>query len=117
MFRNENGFTLIEMIGVMALIGIIMAIGVVKHYQVIERTELTSAKLIASDLTNLEKRAWLDVKVKHGYWTDDLEVFEILQGNLEDDLTIDGGSLKGYKYIRHPSTKDTPGYWEVGGAL
>ena len=115
MLRNEKGFTLIEMIGVLLIMSIVFGIAITKHMNSSESAKLVAIKIIVSELTNLEKRAWLNQKMDG--WSEDQIVFENLQDQLEDGLNINGGTLKGYELIRHPSNEKAPGYWELGGAI
>jgi len=116
---TERGFTLIELIAVMAIIGIMMAVGATLVIGNIQKSaEMSVIKTVICQLDDKELESWTNLKLD-GTWTSDEEVYQNLK---LDDFTWkyrdqDSGRIvvreKIFSLTRIHSTTQTPGRWEV----
>jgi prepilin-type N-terminal cleavage/methylation domain-containing protein len=79
MLRNQKGFTLVEIIAVLAIMGVILSIGV---YKVIGGTSIKAEESVLISviisLNEKELEAWTNLKLDAG-WTSDEEVYNNLK--------------------------------------
>ena len=101
MLRNEHGFTLIEVIGVLVILSIVVAVGITVAIRNTETVERRTIEISISTLNEMEHQAWLNVKLDG--WQSDDDVLKQIEPHLKNTNN----------FKRIPSTIDQPGRWEV----
>ena len=120
--RNQNGFTLIELISVMVIMGVMGSVAV-KKVDFLTDTASTKALVIAvKELNVRESLVWSNMKISNDGYTTDEDVFAALDKNLGAKIkwnpgpTIDGGTLHCESQTivlnRIPSTTSSAGKWQ-----
>jgi prepilin-type N-terminal cleavage/methylation domain-containing protein len=119
MLRNQKGFTLVEIIAVLAIMGVILSIGV---YKVIGGTSIKAEESVLISviisLNEKELEAWTNLKLDVG-WTSDEEVYNNLKilDYVWQSKDQDGGIImirdKAFHLKRIRSVKNTYGKWEA----
>ena len=120
-FRNQKGFTLIELISVMIIMGVISSVAV-KKVDFITDTASTRALAIAVKELNIrESLVWSKLKISTDGYTTDADLFSALDKDLGAKFkwnpgpTIDGGTLhlepQSLVLNRTHSTNSAAGKW------
>jgi prepilin-type N-terminal cleavage/methylation domain-containing protein len=120
--RNQNGFTLIELISVMVIMGVMGSVAV-KKVDVLTDTASTKALVISvKELNVRESLVWSKIKISIDGYTTDADLFSALDKNLGAKFkwnpgpTVDGGTLhcesQSIVLNRTHSTTSAPGKWQ-----
>jgi prepilin-type N-terminal cleavage/methylation domain-containing protein len=120
---NRRGFTLLELIVVLALLAILAAVSAPKFIDLSANAEQKALRIGVAELNGRENLVWLDIKNSQIGWVDDTAVFSQIDTNLGPNYhwspraEIDGGKLhfkdQMIKLKRIPSTEASAAKWEI----
>ena len=99
LLKRADGFTLIEIVGVMVIIGLLSSIGAAKVLDTDTAAKQAAIQTAVIDLNGLERLSWSQIKLSDSNWTTDDQVFASLNTDLGAEyhwisLGAAGGTLK-----------------------
>ena len=120
--RGSEGFTLIEIVGVMVIVGVLASISAAKVFEADNTVKKEALAAAIADLNSRERLTWANVKMSNTNWLNDAQVFTLLDTHISSEyhwnsISAAGGSLQFKGLIstlkRTASTSSSPGFWDV----
>jgi prepilin-type N-terminal cleavage/methylation domain-containing protein len=120
--QNQNGFTLVELLGVLVILAVLVSIGIHRYEQLSDAAEKQSLAVAIRELNIRETMTWARLKVSIPDWPGDDQVFDSVekdlgQGYFWDPEPAQKGGLLRFKsnaasLSRIPSTIGSPAVWK-----
>ena len=97
--KSQSGFTLLEMIVVIALLGILMVVGLPNFTDVIETAEATQVRMEIMQ-ARVKVETYLADRI---HWDDGSEIADYINERLQNDIVFSWSSEEDKEYIlAHP---------------
>jgi len=97
--RNQQGFTLIEMISVMIIMGMVASVAIQKFDTLSDTAAEQALSVGVRELNIRESLSWSNLKISSAAWKNDNETFAAVDTDLgthykwDPGPTVDGGTL------------------------
>ena len=86
LLRNQDGFTLVEIIAVLVILGVLASVAVPRYIDLADSSKQTAVDSVISELNGRESLTWANLKISTGY-DDDQKVLDGIDYNLGSHYT------------------------------
>ena len=121
LLRNQNGFTLVEIIAVLIILGILSSVAVPRYINLGDSAKQRSIDTAISELNSRENLVWANQKISTSGYDDDQKVLDAMDYNLGSHYrwsvppTKLGGTIEfnglSVAINRNPSTANRSAFW------
>jgi len=120
--NNSKGFTLIEILAVLAIVGILAAVGITKFMDLDNSAAEVVLRDAVAKFNETEKHHWANLKLSEVEYESDDQIFDLVKMDLVKALkwksiSPTGGVVKigdyHFKVVRQLSTNHGYAIWEV----
>ena len=116
--KNNEGFTLVEVIAVLVILGILAAVAVPKYIDLQENAQIKALDAGVSELNGREAMTWGDSLLSDGGYTDDDAIVAAMEYELGADYTGESATMTtlgfgtaSYTMARTDSSATAPAVW------
>ena len=120
--KNQEGFTLIELISVLIIMGVMVSVVIKKFDLLSDNASITALQTASRELKSRESVTWFKIKLSDTGYTNDADVFNSVDKTMGQGFSwnpgpdISGGRLhfksQSIDLSRVPSTRTSPGVWQ-----
>jgi prepilin-type N-terminal cleavage/methylation domain-containing protein len=116
--KNNEGFTLVEVIAVLVILGILAAVAVPKYIDLQENAQIKALDAGVSELNGREAMTWGDSLLSDGGYGTDAEIVTAMDYELGTDYTGESATMTtlefgtaSYTMARTVSSATAPAVW------
>ena len=121
LLRNQDGFTLIEMISVLIIFGVLSSVAIPRYVDLEINSKQTAIDSAIGELNGRENLTWINQRISTAGYDDDQKIIDAMDYNLGVGFTWTAGPTKisgtlefdgvSENLTRNPSIVSKPAVW------